>query len=374
MQGDVAHGQPGPGVARVQRRSGDDGLDGLGDERAPRRPTSRGPRYSEPSARADAHHGEPGEGLGEGELEVVVRAGAPALAVVAGLMAVDQPDLGDGGLERRAARHVAHVGGLAEQPVHLAALVGGEVRADPLAEVGGLADVEHLAASADEQVHAGRAGELGREPELGGLRVGVHAGQGQQVVEAEDAEGRRPLEQQVEEVGRGEGVVEGAVGGLVVEPQPRRQGAEAAVRDLVAQEAPGEGAGVDERPPQARPGGAVEGTVEERGVEADVVADDHGAVGELDERRQHLLDPRGGTDHRLGDAREHGDLRGDGPARVHEGVERAEALAAAHLHRPDLGDGVGGGYGPVVSRSSTQNVTSRSGVPRSSNERCTPAR
>ena len=79
-------------------------------------------------------------------------------------------------------------------------------------------------------------------------------GQGEQVVEAEDAEGRRPLEQQVEQVVGGEGVVEGAVGGLVVEPQPDGQGAEAAVRDLVAHEAAGEGAGVDRAVAEARPG------------------------------------------------------------------------------------------------------------------------
>jgi len=46
---------------------------------------------------------------------------------------------------------------------------------------------------------------------------------------------------------------------------------------------------------------------------------------------------------RLGDAGEHDDLRGDGAARVDEGLEGAEALTAAELHRTDLGDAALGG-------------------------------
>ena len=49
---------------------------------------------------------------------------------------------------------------------------------------------------------------------------------------------------------------------------------------------------------------------------------------------------RRGQHHRLGDAGEHGDERRDRHARVHERVERPEALAAAVLHRADLGDRV----------------------------------
>src|SRR5207249_11062905 len=42
--------------------------------------------------------------------------------------------------------------------------------------------------------------------------------------------------------------------------------------------------------------------------------------------------------HGFGDAGEDGDRRWDGHAGVDEGLERAEALAAAELHRADLGD------------------------------------
>ena len=44
------------------------------------------------------------------------------------------------------------------------------------------------------------------------------------------------------------------------------------------------------------------------------------------------------TQHRVGDAGEHRDERGHGDAGLHEGLELAEDLAAAHLDRADLGD------------------------------------
>ena len=78
--------------------------------------------------------------------------------------------------------------------------------------------------------------------------------------------------------------------------------------------------------------------VEEGHVEADVVADDDGAGDEVDERVEHGLDARRRQHHGLGDAGEHRDLRRDRRARVHEGVEGAEELAAAHPHGADLGD------------------------------------
>ena len=49
-----------------------------------------------------------------------------------------------------------------------------------------------------------------------------------------------------------------------------------------------------------------------------------------------------GRDERVGEAGEHRDLRRDRPARVDERLERAEELAAADLHRADLGDRVVG--------------------------------
>ena len=54
----------------------------------------------------------------------------------------------------------------------------GEVRADALAQVGGLADVQHLAPAVDEQVDAGRAGKRRGEAQLGHLRVAAEAREG----------------------------------------------------------------------------------------------------------------------------------------------------------------------------------------------------
>ena len=61
---------------------------------------------------------------------------------------------------------------------------------------------------------------------------------------------------------------------------------------------------------------------------------------ELEQRRQHRLDPRGRGDEGVGQPGEHGDLRRDRPARVDERLERAEELAAADLDGADLGDRV----------------------------------
>ena len=130
--------------------------------------------------------------------------------------------------------------------------------------------------------------------------------------------------------------------GLVVEAEARGQRAEPAVGHLVADQAAGQGDGVDLHRVVAGVPGPLERGAQEGDVEADVVADDHGAPQELEQRRQHRLDARRRRDHRVGEPGEHGDLRRDRPARVDERLERAEALAAADLDRADLGDGVVG--------------------------------
>ena len=77
-------------------------------------------------------------------------------------------------------------------------------------------------------------------------------------------------------------------------------------------------------------------------------------------------------DHRVGDAGQHGDLRRNRPPRVDQSGELAEHLTTAYLDRADLGDPVASwGDPPVVSRSTTTNVTSRSGSP-SSSKLCCP--
>ena len=110
-------------------------------------------------------------------------------------------------------------------------------------------------------------------------------------------------------------------------------------------------------------------------VEAHVVTDDHRACRRTRRARRARRRSRGaGSTMACGDAGEDGDLGRDGHARVDQRLERAEALAAPDLDRADLGDPHGRRWPPVVSRSTTQNVTSESGVPRSSNVRCTARR
>jgi hypothetical protein len=68
------------------------------------------------------------------------------------------------------------------------------------------------------------------------------------------------------------------------------------------------------------------------------VRHEHGAVGELEERRQRGAERRGVGDHRVGDPGQERDERRDRDAGLHERLELAEHLAAAHLDRADLGD------------------------------------
>ena len=87
--------------------------------------------------------------------------------------------------------------------------------------------------------------------------------------------------------------------------------------------------------------------LEEADVERSVVSHEHAALGELEELRQHLLDPGSAGHHRVGDAREDRDERRDRLARVHQGLELAQNLAATDLHRADLGDHRPAGRGPA---------------------------
>ena len=93
---------------------------------------------------------------------------------------------------------------------------------------------------------------------------------------------------------------------------------------------------------RARPGDAVApaGGAQETGVEGRVVGDEHATGEELEDRRQHLRQPRRAGDEGGRDAGEGDDLRRDAGARVDERGQLADPFAAAHLDGPDLGDGV----------------------------------
>ena len=195
----------------------------------------------------------------------------------------------------------------------------------------------------------------------------AHRRQREQIVEAEHAERGGPFEQRVQHLGGGRRVGVRTVHRLHRRAEVAGQRAEPQVRHLVADEAARERNRVDAAVRQPRVAVRDERGVEEAGVEADVVADDHRVVRELEERGQHLADARRRQQHRFGDAGEHRDHRRDRDARIHERLEAPEQLAAAHPQRADLGDRVArAGDVPVVSRSTTTKVTSASGVPRSS--------
>ena len=147
---------------------------------------------------------------------------------------MDEADLGHSGLEGAAADPVVDAHGLGQQAADLPPVVGREVAADPRPEVARLADVEDLASPIAEQVDARGARKVGGEGQLPRLGVAGHGGEHEEVVEPGDAERPGPLEQEVEEVAGGQGVVEGAVAGLVVEAEVAGEGAEPAVGDFVA--------------------------------------------------------------------------------------------------------------------------------------------
>jgi hypothetical protein len=189
-----------------------------------------------------------------------------------------------------------------------------------------------------EEVDARCAGETFGEPQLREIGVAAQLRQHQQIVEAGHAEAARALDQQVQEIGGGERVVECAMRRLMVEAQSRRERAELAIGNLVAHETARERTRVECAVDQPRSAGAQKCRIEERLIEAHVVADEDRAAHPFEQRGQHALDARRAIEHRLRDAGEHRDLRRHRAARIDERVKGAEAFAAAHLDRADLGD------------------------------------
>ncbi len=236
-----------------------------------------------------------------------------------------------------------HVGGEADHLAHpRARLRSREVGAHAGPKVLGLPDVEDPAAVVGEDVDARRVWELVREVALAPLGRRHPRAERRQLLERVDAQRAEAFEQPVQHIDRGARVGERAVGGRGRRAEVGREGGEPAVgRVVAAEDAPGEQRGVDDR--ERGPVEAVGGRrgAEEPDVERRVVGHENAALGELQERRQGLADRGRARDHRIGDAGEDGDERGDRLARLDQGLELAEHLTRAHLHRADLGDAVG---------------------------------
>jgi hypothetical protein len=204
-------------------------------------------------------------------------------------------------------------------------------------DVGGLADVEHVADRVGEPVHAGLVGEPRGEPQLGRVRVSDQLRQLEQLREADDPVAAGVLEQRMEQIGGCQHVAECPVRGLVGEAERGGQGAEPAVGHRVADQPSRHREGVDGRVGERLPSGRHQRVVEEGEVEAEVVADQHRAPDELDERREHLADSRCVGDHCVVDAGELRDERRDPLVGTDEGLIGAEQLTAAEPRRGHFG-------------------------------------
>ena len=215
----------------------------------------------------------------------------------------------------------------------------GEVGADPAVEIDGGADVEHFVRRSAEHVDTRSPGQVRGERALGPL----FAGDGRDVVpelgETVDAEIADALDERVQDVHGGAGVVERAVCRLrrdaeeLGECREFHRGCLVAAEDATRQfDCADHG--------ETRPRRAAVGSrgLEETDVESGVVGDEYRTRGELEKRRQHLVDLRCGVHHRGGDAGELHDVRWDRTPRVHQRRELAEPLAGTHLDRADLGD------------------------------------
>ena len=190
-----------------------------------------------------------------------------------------------------------------------------------------------------EQVDAGAVRQPVGEGALAAhvLRDGVR--RGGEVLQVRDAERREPRQEGVQHVDGRLRVRQRPVVGRHGGVEQVGEGRELVVRRLVAgDDASGEPDRVHHLVAGPRVAGPRRGGLEEADVERGVVRDEHGAAGELEEAGQHLLDRRGADQHRGGDPGQHLDERRHRAAGVHERLELAEDLAAAHLDRPDLGD------------------------------------
>lgn len=236
---------------------------------------------------------------------------------------------------------VADLVGLAQHRTDLATILAAEVTADALAKIGCLSDVQHLAAHVVEQVDAWSSWQRVGELQLGDLRMTADLWQQLQVIESEDTKVGGALEEHVQQIGGRKSIIECTVAWLMIESEATGQCRQAAVGYLVADQSSGKCQGVDDDVCQVRTSGAGEGSVQKSNVEPNVVTNDHAVSTKLEQAGKGGLDARCRHDHGVGDSGEDCDQWRNCPARVDQGLECAEALAAADLDRTDFGDDVG---------------------------------
>ena len=173
-----------------------------------------------------------------------------------------------------------------------------------------------------------------------GAAVGGAPLQGNQLVHALDARGRRPLEQDAERLGGDARVGEGAVAPGRRDPEVRRQVVEPGG---AAARAAGGARGGDRADRRQRERAARQpfvGRAEVRHVEGRVVRGEHGAV--AGKGGGSAAAPRGSAAPRrpwrsvMPGQPDHEQLHR--PARMHERLELVQQAPAAHAHRADLGD------------------------------------
>ncbi len=254
-------------------------------------------------------------------------------------MAPDQTRFEHERLGLARAHHPVHGRDLLEQVLDLLALVAVEVRADPRAEVRGLADVQDGSVPSAEQVHTGGVREMVGEPDLAEVRASTSAARLPEIAERADPEPLAEPHEPLEDLGGGARVVERAMRGAHRRPEVLGEGPQLHVGHVGPHDPPSEPGRAHGGIGQRRVAEVEERGVQEPDVVARVVRNEDRAAEELEQARHHRSDRRSVGDVAIGDARQVRDEARDRRPRIDQRVERSDPLAVSQLDRPDLGDG-----------------------------------
>ena len=126
--------------------------------------------------------------------------------------------------------------------------------------------------------------------------------------------------------------------GLVVQHEVLRQRPQFAVRHFVTHQSPGQTQRVHHPIGEVLVASAAQRSVEEPQIETHVVPHDDGVTHELQQGRQHCVNPGSRAHHGLGDAGEIRDGGRDGHTGVHQRGQYSGALAPHVSGSGDLGD------------------------------------